>query len=121
MRVCAENGTKVAFSEPRSRSRRPCCCLASTMIERPSGVWSASEASWAASASSRTANAGRGQERGRLPVAERDRAGLVEQQHVDVARGLDRAAGHGDHVLRDHAAHAGDADRRQQAADGGRE
>ena len=43
-------------------------------------------------------HAGGRNERRRLPIAERDRAGLVEQQHVHVARGLDRAAGHGNHV-----------------------
>ena len=32
------------------------------------------------------------QELRRLPVAERDGSRLVEQQHVDVTRGLDRAA-----------------------------
>ena len=58
-----------------------------------------------------------GHERRRLAVAERDRAGLVEQQHVDVARRLDRAARHRDDVGLDHAVHAGDADRREQAAD----
>jgi hypothetical protein len=56
-------------------------------------------------------------ERYRLAIAERDRAGLVEQQRVDVARGFDRAAGHREHVALDHAVHAGDADRREQAAD----
>ena len=56
-------------------------------------------------------------ELGRLAVAERDRAGLVEQQHVDVARGLDRAAGHREHVALHEPVHAGDADRREQRAD----
>src|SRR6266511_3007749 len=62
-----------------------------------------------------------GKERGRLPVAQRDRAGLVQQQGVDVAGRLDRPAGHGQHVLLHHPVHAGDADRRQQPADGGRD
>ena len=57
------------------------------------------------------------QELGRLAVAERDRAGLVEQEHVDVARGLDRAARHRQHVALDEPVHAGDADRREQRAD----
>ena len=56
-------------------------------------------------------------ELGRLAVAERDRAGLVEQQHVDVARGLDGAAGEREHVAAHEAVHAGDADRAQQRAD----
>ena len=59
--------------------------------------------------------------RGRLPVAERDGAGLVEQQRVDVAGGLDRAARHRQHVEAHQPVHAGDADRRQQRADGGRD
>ena len=56
-----------------------------------------------------------------LAVAERDRAGLVEQQHVDVARGLDGAAGEREHVAAYEAVHARDSDRRQQGADRGRD
>ena len=62
-------------------------------------------------------DAGECEELGRLAVAERDRAGLVEQQGVDVARGLDRAARHREHVEAHEPVHAGDADRRQQRAD----
>ena len=58
---------------------------------------------------------------GRLTVAERDGAGLVEQQRVDVAGRLDGAARHGEHVEADQPIHAGNADRRQQRADGGRD
>jgi hypothetical protein len=53
--------------------------LASTTIERPSGVSSASDESCAASASSASVTPGIGKEGRRLTVAERDRAGLVEQ------------------------------------------
>ena len=53
----------------------------------------------------------------RLAVAERDRAGLVEQQDVDVAGRLDRAAGEREHVAAHEPVHARDADRRQQRAD----
>ena len=60
-------------------------------------------------------------ELGRLAVAERDGAGLVEQQRVDVAGGLDRPARHGQHVEAHEPVHAGDADGRQQRADGGRD
>ena len=59
------------------------------------------------------AHAGDGLELGRLPIAERDGAGLVEQQRVDVAGRLDRAAGHGEHVEAHQPVHAGDADGRQ--------
>ena len=98
MRVCAANGTNGARLRHRrhrdaERARAP-----GSTIERPSGVSSASEASSAASASSRSATPGAGNQLGRHAVAEGDRAGLVEQQHVDVARGLDRAAGLRQHV-----------------------
>ncbi len=52
-----------------------------------------------------------------LPVAERDRAGLVEQQHVAVSSRFDGAAGRGDDVGAHHPPHAGHADRREQPAD----
>ena len=54
---------------------------------------------------------------GGLPVAQRDGAGLVEQQRVHVAGGLHRTARHGQHVALHQPVHAGDADGRQQRAD----
>jgi hypothetical protein len=63
-------------------------------------------------------HAGRGHELRRLAIAEGDGAGLVEQKHVHVAGGLDGAPRHGDDVLLDHPVHAGDADGRQERADG---
>lgn len=63
----------------------------------------------------------RGIQRAAAAVAEGDGAGLVEQQHVDVAGRLHRATGLGDHVQAHQAVHAGDADGREQAADGGRD
>ena len=62
-----------------------------------------------------------GMKRGRLAIAQRDRPGLVEQQRVHVARRLDRAPAHRDHVLLDQPVHARDADGREQAADGRRD
>ena len=69
IRVWAVNGTKVACSDCRSRSRRLKRCFASTTMLRPSGVSSASEESWAASARvfSSTPCAGRNAEAWRLP------------------------------------------------------
>ncbi len=67
----------------------------------------------------RSRDAGQREELGRLAVAERDGAGLVEQQRVDVAGRLHRAARHRQHVEAHQPVHAGDADRRQQRADGG--
>ena len=70
MRVVAEKGTKSWSSTSRSRSRMSKRSLASTTMERPSGVSSASEASWAASATSRfgvAADAGRSRDAIRLP------------------------------------------------------
>ena len=55
-----------------------------------------------------------------LPVAERDRAGLVEQEDIDVARCLDGPAGGGDDIAPDQPVHPGDADGTEQSADGGR-
>ena len=60
MRVCAVKGTKWRGVAVRSRPRRPKRSLASTTIERPSGVSSARLASWAASASSSTFTPARG-------------------------------------------------------------
>ena len=53
MRVVAEKGTKSCGPES-SRSRMSKRSLARTTMERPSGVSSASDASWAASATSRS-------------------------------------------------------------------
>ncbi len=64
-------------------------------------------------------DAGRGQKRRRLPVAERDRAGLVEEQHVDVASRLDRPSARGQHVGPHHPVDSSDPDRREKAADCG--
>ncbi len=52
IRVCAVNGMKLAPSGAMSRPRMPYFSLASTTIERPSGVSSDREESCAASASS---------------------------------------------------------------------
>ena len=46
-----------------------------------------------------------------LAVSERDGAGLVEQQGINVARGLHGAARHGEHIKANKTIHAGDADR----------
>ena len=56
-------------------------------------------------------------ELGRLAVAQRDRAGLVQQQRVHVAGRFDGASRHRQHVVLDEAVHAGDADGREQATD----
>ena len=64
---------------------------------------------------------GRGNKRARLPIAERDRAGLVEKKNVDVAGRFHRAARCREHVRAKHAAHAGHPDRGKQRADGRRD
>ena len=56
-----------------------------------------------------------------LAVAVGDGAGLVQQQHVDVAGHLHRLARLGQHIGGQRTVHAGDADGRQQPADGGRD
>ena len=108
-------------SSPAERSRRPYSFLARTTIERPSGVSSARLDSCAASARIDGSAARHRDELGGLAVAERDRAGLVEQQRVHVAGGLDRAPGHGQHVVLHQPVHARDADGRQERTDGGRD
>jgi hypothetical protein len=44
---------------------------------------------------------------------------VLSSSSVDVAGGLDGAARHGEHVALHQPVHAGDADGREQAADGG--
>ncbi len=63
----------------------------------------------------------RRQEVRRLAVAEGDGAGFIQQQHVHIARRFHRPPAGGDHIRPQHPAHARHANRRQQAADGGRD
>ena len=119
IRVCAVNGTTIASAGCldadaafRRQRRRPRCPR----------VWGRrARTSAAARASSAVGDAGHRHEVARLPVAVGDRAGLVEQQRRDVAGGLDRAARHREHVALHEPVHAGDADRREQRADRGRD
>ena len=62
-------------------------------------------------------HAGRSVKRDGHAIAERDRAGLIEQQHIDVAGGFDRAPAHGEHVALQHAIHSGNANGAEQSAD----
>ena len=66
------------------------------------------------------AHVGRGMKLRGLAVAEGDGAGLVEQQRVHVAGCFNGAPAHGQHVVLHQAVHAGNADGREQAANGGR-
>ena len=65
-------------------------------------------------------DSGCGMKRHRLAIAESDRAGLIEQQHIHVARRFDRASAHRQHILLHQPINAGDADGAQQSADRGR-
>ena len=67
------------------------------------------------------ADARSGNEVRRLPVSERDRAGLVEQQRRAIARRFDRAAAEREDVALHEPVHAGDADRREERTDRGRD
>ena len=111
------NGTNVACCGDSSRPRRPYFSFASTTIDRPSGVSSGSDASCAASASVASLMPGSGMNSVAWRLPSVIVPGLVEQQRVDVAGGFDRAARHRQHVVLHQPVHAGDADRRQQAAD----
>ena len=55
----------------------------------------------------------------RLAVAQGDGAGLVQQQHVHVPRGLHGPAAHGQDVFLHQPVDAGNADGAEQAPDGG--
>ncbi|KAG1443550.1 hypothetical protein G6F57_018070 [Rhizopus arrhizus] len=66
-------------------------------------------------------DAGQRMEVARLAVAVGDGAGLVQQQHVDVAGHFHRLARLGQHVGGQCTVHAGNTNRWQQAADGGRD
>ena len=115
IRVCAVNGTSVAPASSRSRIR-----TAPWRGRRSSGP-RASRRRGSRAARRRRARArctpGERQELGGLPVAERDRAGLVEQQRRAVAGRLDRAAREREHVPAHEPVHPGDPDRREQRAD----
>ena len=87
----------------------------------PSGVWSATEASAASWPSSAGRVIAQRHELRGLAVAHGDGAGLVQQQRVHVAGHLDRLAALGDDVGPQRPVHAGDADGRQQGADGRRD
>ena len=61
------------------------------------------------------------QKRSSLAVAQRDRARLVQQQHVHVASGLDGAPAHREHILLHETVNAGNADGAEQSANRGRD
>ena len=52
----------------------------------------------------------------RLAIAQRDGAGLVEQQSVDIACGFHGAARHGEHIMLHQAIHARNSNGREQPA-----
>src|SRR4051794_35032545 len=61
----------------------------------------------------------RGEKGGGLAIAERDRPRLIEEENIDVARGLDGPAGSGEYMPLEKAIDAADADRAEEASDGG--
>ena len=117
MRVCAVNGTNVRVQLVHFARAQSEFLLGQHDDAAAFRVSSASEASCAASARSFRLDAGRGMKRRRHAIAQRDRAGLVEQQHIHVARRFHRASAHRQHVALKHAIHAGDADGAEQSAD----
>ncbi len=62
-------------------------------------------------------NAGQREYLGRLTIAKRNGAGLVEKQCVHVSGCFDGTSGHRQHVVLDESIHAGDADGRDERAD----
>ena len=55
---------------------------------------------------------GAGDELARLAIAQRDGAGFVEEEDIDIARRFHRPAAHREHVTLKQPIHARDADRR---------
>ena len=93
LRVSAVKGTKVRPDSWISRHRRSYLCLARTTMDRPSGVSSESEVSWAASARSRSLPAARGgEERHGHAISQRDRPVLSSSRVSHVAGRLDGPA-----------------------------
>jgi hypothetical protein len=117
MRVWAVNGTSSASA--RSRSRRGRTALGQVHDRAPSGVSSARLDSQHRLGQLGVGHPADREELGGHAVAVGDGAGLVEQQRGHVAGGLDGSARHGQHVALHEAVHAGDADGREQPADGG--
>ena len=62
-------------------------------------------------------NAGRGMKPDRHAVSQRDRPGLIQEQHVDIARRFDCAPAHCEDVALKDTVHSGDANRAEQSAD----
>jgi len=117
-RVCAANGMILASRSFRSGSARPYLLFAKATIDRPSGVSSPRLASRMVFGERLLRHAGDRDEFGRHAVAEGDRAGLVERQRIDVAAAASTARPEVAMTFEtDQSIHAGDADRRQQAAD----
>ena len=115
MRVCAVNGTSVAPTSSRSQA----VALLGQHDDRAAfGRLVGQARELRGVGQLLLGDAVDRQERVGLAVAERDRAGLVEQQRGAVAGRLDGAAAHRQHVALHEAVHAGDADRREQPADG---
>ena len=85
---------------------------------RPSAVSSAIEASCATSASSFTSTPGTATKFARLPVPQCDGAGLVQQQHADIARGFHRPSRHGHHVFLAQPGHSRNPNGGEQRPDG---
>ena len=79
MRVCAVNGTNVAPSACMSRPRRPILLLGEHDDAAPLRRLVGERGELRGVGELALVHAGRREERGRLAVAERDRAGLVEQ------------------------------------------
>ena len=120
MRVLAVNGTKCAPTRAaRAREARTAPSRARRWTVPPGSRRQATRAGRRRRA--RRARRPAREERRGLAVAERDRAGLVEQEHVHVAGGFDSPARHRQDVVLQHAVHPGDADRGKQCADGGRD
>ena len=116
MRVSAEKSRRRAWSSAGSRLAPSFSANATTVL--PSGVVSKQDEEIGRLNQRLGVDVSERNEFGRLTAAERDRAGLVEQQRLHVARRFHRLPGHGEHVETHRAVDPGDADGREQRADG---
>ena len=115
MRVCAVNGTTTAPADALGHD-----ALSRGELERLTGALGCGVGERGESGGAGElvlTDAGHPHELGRATVAVGDRAGLVQQQGGDVARGFDGAARHREDIALHEAIHACDADRREQRAD----
>ena len=119
IRVWAENSTN-RLPVGASTSMRRTWRASSTML-LPSGVRVGQRRHHGQPRQLALRRPAHGHEQSRAAIAQRDRAGLVQEQRIDVAGDLDGLAALGDQVGGQGPVHPGDPDRRQERTNGRRD